>query len=57
MTPSVKAKQLGCKSLRQVSEESGTSEQTLCNWFRNKPKLFEVACIGVKTKLERENKQ
>ena len=47
MTPSEKAKELGCKSLAQVSRATKQSEQTLINWFRNKRELFESVCIGV----------
>lgn len=50
MTPSQKAKELGCKSLTQVAKETEQSERTLINWFNNpkKRKLFEVVCRGVK---------
>ena len=49
MTPSQKAKELGCKSLLQVAEKTGQSEQTLINWFNNPKKrvLFEIVCKGV----------
>lgn len=49
MTPSQKAKELGCKSLLQVAEKTEQSEQTLINWFKNpkKRKLFEIVCKGV----------
>jgi hypothetical protein len=47
MTASQKAKQLGCKSLTQVSELTGASLQTLTNWHKNKPDLFYVVCVGV----------
>jgi len=46
MTASQKAKQLGCKSLTQVSELTGASLQTLTNWHKNKPDLFYVVCVG-----------
>ena len=51
MTPSQKAKELGCKSLLQVAEKTGQSEQTLINWFNNPKKrvLFEIVCKGVAT--------
>lgn len=51
MTPSQKAKELGCKSLLQVAEKTGQSEQTLINWFKNPKKrvLFEIVCKGVAT--------
>lgn len=49
MTPSQKAKELGCKSLAQVAKETEQSERTLINWFNNpkKRKLFEIVCRGV----------
>jgi hypothetical protein len=49
MTPSQRAKELGCKSLAQVAEKTEQSERTLINWFNNpkKRKLFEIVCIGV----------
>ena len=47
MTPSQSAKALGCKSLTQVSQQTGVSLQTLTNWHRNKYELFRVVCIGV----------
>ena len=36
------AKELGLKSLTQVSELTGQSLQTLTNWFNDKPELFDV---------------
>ena len=49
MTASKLSKELGCKSLVQVSEVTGQSAQTLINWFNNpkKRKLFEIVCKGV----------
>ena len=47
MTPSKLAKQLGCKSLRQVSEVSGKSEQTLSNWFKSNTFVFTAVCEKV----------
>ena len=46
MTPSEKAKELGCESLVQVSKSTEQSEQTLINWFNNpkKRKLFDIVC-------------
>ncbi len=51
MTPSKQAKELGLKSLTQVSELTGQSLQTLTNWFNNKPELFEVVLLGCKAKF------
>jgi hypothetical protein len=46
MTASKRAKELGCKSLKQVVDCSEQSEQTLTNWFNNpkKRKLFDIVC-------------
>lgn len=52
MTASKKAKELGLKSLAQITGLTGVSTQTLDNWFKNKPRLFEIVCLGVKAKLE-----
>jgi hypothetical protein len=52
VTPSEKAKAVGLKSLTQVSELTGTSLQTLINWERDKPKLFDIVLIGCKYKRE-----
>lgn len=49
MSPSYRAKTLGCKSLKQVSQKTKQSEQTLINWYKNKPELFEIVCKGVAT--------
>ena len=46
VTPSQQAKELGCKSLKEVSVMTGVSEQTLINWHKNKPKLFKIVLIG-----------
>lgn len=46
MTPSQQAKAAGLKSLSEVSELTHTSPQTLANWHKNKPELFNVVLIG-----------
>jgi len=46
MTPSQKAKDAGLKSLSQVSRLTGQSPQTLDNWAKNKPKLFNIVLLG-----------
>lgn len=46
MTASKQAKELGLKSLTQVSGLTGQSLQTLTNWFNHKPELFRVVLIG-----------
>lgn len=54
MTPSQSAKAAGLKSLSQVRDMLGTNKnghpmvslQTLTNWHKNKPLLFEVVIAG-----------
>ena len=45
-TSSKQAKELGLKSLTQVSELTGQSAQTLINWFNHKPELYEIVLLG-----------
>tara|TARA_R110002020_G_scaffold100611_1_gene237702 strand:- start:153 stop:317 length:165 start_codon:yes stop_codon:yes gene_type:complete len=52
MTASKQAKELGLKSLTQVSDMTGQSAQTLTNWFYNKPYLFEIVLLGCKAQTE-----
>lgn len=57
MTASKQAKELGLKSLNQVSELTEQSLQTLINWHKNKPKLFDIilnGCIPNNTKELKE---
>ena len=42
VTPSQQCKMAGLRSLAELVEATATSEQTLINWQRNKPKLFAV---------------
>lgn len=44
---SEQAKQLGCKSLKQISEQVGKPVQTLINWHRDSNALFVAVCVGV----------
>lgn len=44
MTPSKTAKELGCKSLAQVSQLTGIPVSTLKDWHRQKPVTFEKLC-------------
>lgn len=46
MKPSQACKKAGLASLLELSELSGTSPQTLTNWHRNKPHLFELVLLG-----------
>lgn len=52
MTPSQQAKQAGLTGLKQVSEMTGQSAQTLINWYKNKPELFDVVISGCVAKLK-----
>lgn len=54
MTPAQQAKWEGLKSLSQVSEMTGVSLQTLTNWAKNKPELFDVVLLGCKSKLAQD---
>lgn len=46
MKPSEKAKAAGMKSLAELAEISGESVQTLNNWHKNKPRLFDLVLKG-----------
>ena len=56
MSPSQQAKAAGLKSLLQVSELTGVSIQTLSNWAKNKPGLFQVVLMGCAVKMIEINK-
>lgn len=49
MTPSQQARSIGLKSLAQVTRATDTSKQTLQNWHKYKPRLFNIVLIGVKS--------
>ncbi len=51
MTASKKAKEAGLKNLTQVSEMTKQSPQTLINWHKNKPELYEIVLVGCKNML------
>lgn len=46
MTPSVQCKEAGIKSLAELAKISGVSVQTLINWHKDKPALFETVVAG-----------
>ena len=46
MKPSEQCKEAGLKSLVQLSQITGESQQTLINWHKNKPRLFSVVVAG-----------
>ncbi len=51
MTASKQAKELGLKSLKQVSEMINKSPQTLINWYNNEPEHFRMVLLGCATEL------
>lgn len=51
-TPTETAQELGAESLRMMEKVSGQSKQTLINWHKNKPKLFELVAMGVAEKIK-----
>jgi len=56
MTPSEQCKAAGLKSLAELSKISCVSIQTLINWHKNKPILFEMVTFGayhIKSKNEK----
>ena len=46
MSPSKKCKEAGLSSLAELSEISTVNVTTLHNWFKHKPKVFEVILEG-----------
>jgi len=55
MTASEQAKEAGLKSLAEVTRLTGVSKETLSNWQRNKPKLFDVVlkgCLAEKSQMQ-----
>lgn len=62
MTPAQTAKSMGLKSLTQARDMLGTNKNghpmvslnTLTNWHRNKPELFEVVMLGCLVKFKEE---
>ena len=50
MKPSEKCKAAGLKSLAELSEISSESVQTLNNWSKNKPLVFDLVLRGAVVK-------
>lgn len=46
MTASQTAKAAGLASLKELTEMSKQSPQTLTNWYNNKPELFDLVVKG-----------
>lgn len=47
MTPSQTAKSLGCKSLAQVSQQTGIPRRKLERWHKMYPETFKKLCLLV----------
>lgn len=54
MTASQQAKAAGLKSLLQVQQLTGQSAQTLINWHRDKPVLFQIVLLGCISRLKND---
>lgn len=65
MTASERARELGLESLVQAETMLGTrgdgvpivKRQTLDNWFKHKPLLFDAVMTGLAARLKREKKK
>lgn len=55
MTPSQRAKELGCNSLAQVVKVTGQSEQTLINWHKSRPVVFDACCEYAAKQAQRDD--
>ena len=56
MKPHEQCKRAGLKSLNELSKMTKTSIQTLINWWRKKPSLFEIVVLGGKKKKDQDEK-
>ena len=54
-TPAKLAKLAGLKNLKQVSDMTHVSVQTLTNWVKDKPQLFQIVLQGCLTELKTNN--
>jgi len=55
MTTSQQAKAKGLTNLKQVTALTGVSPQTLDNWCKHKPELFETVLCGCVARLGLDN--
>lgn len=53
--PSEQCKTAGLKSLTELSTISGVSAQTLINWHKEKPHLFDVVLAGSIVKKQKKH--
>lgn len=57
VTASQTVKRAGFQSLKQVSEITGQSHQTLGNWYKNKRNLFDIVILGCQTLVDSQHRQ
>jgi len=57
VTASQTVKRAGFESLKQVSEITGQSHQTLGNWYKNKRQLFNIVILGCQTLVDSQHRQ
>lgn len=55
MSPSRKVKAAGFRSLKEVAEAVGRPVQTLINWHRGNPKLFNAVLDGLVSQRKPKN--
>ncbi len=55
MKPSEECKEAGLKSLAELSDMTEVSVQTLNNWFKDKPALFDIVLVGAVVKKVENN--
>lgn len=51
-TPSQQAKASGLSGIKHLSELTGVSYQTLSNWSKDKPRLFNIVLLGAREALK-----
>lgn len=57
VTASQTVKRAGFNSLKQISEITGQSHQTLGNWYKNKRQLFDIVILGCQTLIDSQRLQ
>ena len=55
MTAAKRAKQLGAKSLKQITEAWGCTPQNIRNTFNARPHQFDIIVLGVLQSLKSDN--
>ena len=53
MTPSEQCQKAGLSSLAELIKLSGIAKQTLIDWHKTKPRLFELVLKGVVSEREK----